>query len=321
MPNTNYDAVLTTSLEHRSKKIQDSVTNNNPAYYKMNERGNVRTFDGGHKIIEPLSYAENTNAGWYSGADTFTTGLTEELTAPEYTIKQLVATVVLTGLDEIKNSGPSGIIDLLESKVKVAESTMENKMDSGLHADGTGSDGKELTGLGAAVPITVTNTYGNIDRSLAVNAFWKSRVTDTNAAPSASTILSLFNTEILALTRGTDTPDLALADDVTFATLWGVLQGLQRFTDSKMAAVGFNAIRYGKLDVVSGGGIGGNITAATTFFLNTKYLHLRPFAGRNMVPLDSGQRPFNQDVTAKSIVWAGNLTCSGAKFHSRLIQS
>lgn len=321
MPNANYDSILTTTLEARGKTIQDNVTNNNPLYYKLNERGNIRPFNGGHKIIEPLSYAENTNSGWYSGADILSTNLTEELTAPEFPIKQLVATVVLTGLDEIKNSGPAGLIDLLEAKIKVAEATMENDLDLGIYADGTGNGGKELTGLGAAVPITVTNTYGNINRALAANAYWKSRVTDTNAVPAAATILGLFNTEINALTRGKDTIDLIVADATTYGVLEGVLQTQVRFSTSKMADLGFQALRYKTADVVMAGGIGGNAPSATTFFLNTKYLHLRPFSGRNMVPLDGGQRPYNQDVTAKSIVWAGNLTCSGAKFHSRLIQS
>ena len=321
MPNANYDSVLTTTIESRSKTLQDNVKKNNAIYYKMSERGNIRPFTGGHKIIEPLSYAENTNAGWYSGADLLTTGATDELTAPEFVIKQLAVPVVITGLDEIKNSGPAGLIDLLEAKVRVAESTMENKLDAGAYADGTGSGGKELTGLGAAVPITVTNTYGNIDRSLAANAWWKSRVTDTNAAPAAATILGLFNTEFYALTRGTDAPDLVVCDDVTMGVFEGVLQAQLRFTPSKMAELGFQALRYKGADVVLSTGLGGNGPAATTFFLNTKYLHLRPFSGRNMVPLDSGQRPFNQDVTAKVLAWAGNLTCSGAKFQSRLIQS
>ena len=321
MPNANYDSILTTTIEKRSKKIQDSVTANNPGYYKMSERGNVRPFDGGHKIIEPLSYAENTNAGWYSGADVLTTGLTDELTAPEFTIKQLAAPVVITGLDEIKNSGPAGLINLLEAKVKVAEATMENLLDAGFYADGTGSLGKELTGLGAAVPVTVTNTYGNIDRSLAANAWWRSRVTDTNAAPSTTTIMSLFNAEWMALTRNTDSPDLIITDSTTYAVYEAVQQGLLRFTSSKLAEAGFTALRYKSADVVMASGIDGNCPAATTFFLNTKYIHLRPFTGRNMVPLDGGQRPFNQDVTAKVIAWAGNLTCSGGKFHSRLIQS
>jgi hypothetical protein len=321
MPNANYDSILTTTIESRSRTIQDNVTNNNALYLKLSQRGNIRPFTGGRVIIEPLSYAENTNAGWYSGADIFTTGLTEELTAPEFPFKQLVAPIVITGSDEIKNSGPAGLIDLLESKVKVAESTLENKLDLGMYADGTGSDGKELTGLAAAVPVTVTNTYGNINRALAASAYWKSRVTDTNAAPAAATILAKVNTEYYALTRNNDHPDLILMDDVTFGVFEGVLQGQQRWTQSKLADLGFDALKYKGADVVLTTGLGGNGPAATTFFLNTKYLHLRPFSGRNMVPLGDQHRPFNQDVTAKSIVWAGNLTCSGAKFHSRLIQS
>jgi hypothetical protein len=321
MPNANYDSILTTTIESRSKVIQDNVTNNNAAYYKMAERGNIRPFTGGHKIIEPLSYAENTNVGWYSGSEVFTTGLTEELSAPEFAIKQLAAPVVITGLDEIKNSGPAGLIDLFEAKVRVAESTMENKLDAGLYGDGTEFGGRALTGLAAAVPVTVTNTYGNINRALAANAYWKSRVTDTNAAPAAATIMALFNTEFYALTRGTDSPDLILCDDVTMGVFEGVLQTQLRFTTSKMAEQGFQALKFKTADVVLSTGLGGVGTAATTFFLNTKYLHLRPFSGRNMVPLGDQHRPFNQDVTAKTIVWAGNLTCSGAKFHSRLIQS
>lgn len=321
MANANYDAILTTTIESRSKKIQDNVTNNNAAYLKMAERGNIRPFTGGHKIIEPLSYAENTNSGWYSGAEVLSTGLTDELSAPEFTIKQLAASIVITGLDEIKNSGPAGLIDLFEAKVRVAEATMENDLDLGFYADGTGNGGKELTGLGAAVPVTVTNTYGNIDRSLAANAWWKSRVTDTNAAPAAATILEKVNTEFYALTRGTDAPDLVLMDDVTMGVFEGVLQTQLRFTSSKLAEMGFTALRYKTADVVLTTGMGGNGPSATTFFLNTKYLHLRPFSGRNMVALDGPTRPYNQDLVAKTIAWAGNLTCSGSKFHSRLIQS
>lgn len=321
MPNANYDSILTTTIESRSKTIQDNVTNNNAAYLKMAERGNIRPFTGGHKIIEPLSYAENTNSGWYSGADTLATNLTDELTAPEFTIKQLAATIVITGLDKIKNAGPAGLIDLLESKVKVAEATLENDLDTGLYGDGTESGGKALTGLAAAVPVTVTNTYGNIDRSAAVNAWWKSRVTDTNAAPAAATILGKLNAEFYALTRGKDAPDLLLMDDVTFGVLEGVLQGQQRWTQSKLGDLGFTALRYKTADVVLSTGLGGNGPAATTFLLNTRYIHLRPFSGGNMVPLDGGQRPYNQHLVAKTIAWAGNLTCSGAKFHGRLIQS
>jgi len=29
--------------------------------------GKQKTFSGGHKILEELSFAENSNGGWYSG--------------------------------------------------------------------------------------------------------------------------------------------------------------------------------------------------------------------------------------------------------------
>ena len=319
MANANYDSILTTTLESRGKKIADNVSNNNAAYLKMAQRGNVRPFSGGHKIIEPLSYAENANAGWFSGADVLTTGLTDELTAPEFTIKQLAATVVMTGLDRIKNSGPEAVIDLMEAKIKVAESTIENSLNEGLFADGTGCDGKELTGLGAAVPITVTNTYGNINRNLAANAWWRSRATDSGAAPSSATLLGLFNTEYYALSRGTKHPDLVLCDDVTFGVLEGIVQNLLRFSTSKMAEMGFTSIMYKGADVVLSTGIGDAGTDVTAFFLNTEYLHLRPHKDTNMVVMNpEGTMPYNQNVISKTLLWAGNLTCSGSKFQSRL---
>jgi hypothetical protein len=55
------------------------------------------------------------------------------------------------------------------------------------------------------------------------------------------------------------------------------------------------------------------------FFLNTKYLFLRPHSARDMVPLSPGKRyAINQDAEVQILAWAGNLTCSGAQFQGRL---
>ena len=45
---------------------------------------------------------------------------------------------------------------------------------------------------------------------------------------------------------------------------------------------------------------------------NTKYLHWRPHADRNMVPLNPDRFSVNQDAMVKLIGWAGNLTLSCA---------
>lgn len=65
----NVSDIVATTIEKRSKKIQDNVTKNNGLLAYIKDKGNVREISGGSVIFEELSFAENGNAGWYSGYD------------------------------------------------------------------------------------------------------------------------------------------------------------------------------------------------------------------------------------------------------------
>ena len=67
-------------------------------------------------------------------------------------------------------------------------------------------------------------------------------------------------------------------------------------------------------------GLGG-APASTMSFLNTKYLHWRPHARRNMVPLDPDRFSVNQDAMVKLMGWAGNMTLSNAFLQGVLINT
>jgi hypothetical protein len=83
--------------------------------------------------------------------------------------------------------------------------------------------------------------------------------------------------------------------------------------------LGFPTLKFMNADVVLDGGIGGFCPSKTMFFLNTKYLFLRPHSARDMVPLSPGKRyAINQDAEVQILAWAGNLTSSGAQFQGRL---
>jgi hypothetical protein len=90
-----------------------------------------------------------------------------------------------------------------------------------------------------------------------------------------------------------------------------------------MAGAGFASLKYYGAgmasDVVLDGGIGANATANHMWFLNTKYLHFRPHADRNFVPIGGERQAVNQDAIVKLIGWAGNLTSSGPQFSGVLI--
>lgn len=319
--NTSVTDIIATTIQSRTRQIADNVTKNNALLAKLNQRGNVKPFGGGSSIFQELSFAENGNAGFYSGYDLLPVAAQDVISAAEFSIKQLACPVVMSGLEMLQNSGREAFIDLLEARINVAESTMANKLAQSIYSDGTGSGGKEVVGLNAAVPSDpTTGTYGGIDR--ATWAFWRSKLYDFSAAsvtPSATTIQGALNNLWSSLVRGADRPDLVVLDNTYWSYYMGSLQAQQRFTDPATGSLGFPTVKFMDADVVLDGGIGGYCPSATGFMLNTKYLFLRPHRDRNMVSLSPNRRyAINQDAEVQILAWAGAMTCSGAQFQGRI---
>jgi hypothetical protein len=314
--------IVATTIQSRSRKIADNVTKNNAILARLNQRGKVRTFSGGNVILEELSFAENPNAGFYSGYDLLPVAAADFISSAEFQIKQFAVPVVISGLEQLQNAGREQMIDLMEARINVAEATMANQLSTSIYSDGTGNGGKEITGLNAAVPTApTTGTYGGINR--ATWSFWRSgkfnATSDGGAALSSTNIQTYMNAMWSRLVRGSDRPDLIVMDNTMWAYYMGSLQPQQRFTDPSSANLGFPSIKFMDADVVLDGGIGGAAPAKTSFFLNTKYISWRPHAQRNMVALSPDRRySINQDAEVQILAWAGNLTCSGAQFQGRL---
>lgn len=311
----NVSDIIATTIESRSKKVADNVTKNNALLAKLSQRGRMKTFSGGRLIYEELSFAENGNAGWYSGYDLLPVAAQDVLSAAQFDIRQAACPVVISGLEMLQNAGPEQMIDLLSSRLDVAESTMRNLICGGIYSDGTGSGGKEITGLNAAVPLDpTTGTYGGIDR--ATWTFWRSKV---NNSADATNIQTKMNALWASLVRGSDRPDLIVVDNVVWQAYLASLQAQQRFMSSGEGNLGFPSIKFMDCDVVLDGGIGGFCPAGTGFFLNTNYIKYRPHAQRNFVPLSPNKRySINQDAEVQILGWAGNLTTCGAQFQGRL---
>jgi len=321
--NTNYTDIISTTIQSRSGQLADNVLKQNAAYYRMSRKGNVKPFSGGNIILQEIMYNDpaTQNAGSYSGYDVIDITPNSPISAAQYDIKQYAAAVSMSGLETLQNSGKERIIDLLEGRMQVAEKQMVNQLSVGLYSDGTGNGGKDLTGLAVAVADSPgSGTYGGIDRL--TWSFWRntafSSATDGGSAATSANIQSYMNRVLLQLVRGSDAPDLAVADTNYYRLFLESLQAIQRIASEELGALGFTALKYmgaGKsMDVVLDGGIGGAIGANRMYFLNTDFIFLRPHRERNMVPIGGDRMSVNQDAVVKLIGWAGNLTCSGPQF-------
>jgi hypothetical protein len=337
--NTSISDIIATTIQNRSGELADNVTNNNALLRKLKQKGNVRPFSGGNVILEEIMYTDpssiTTNS--YSGYETINVGQNSPISAAQFSITQYAGSVTMSGLEMLQNSGKEAIIDLMEGRMKVAEAQLANRIDYDLYQDGTGNAGKNLTGLALAVPDTpTTGTYGGISRD--TWAFWQSQsyagVSDGGATVSAANIQQYMTTLALSLVRGSDKPDLWIADSTYFSFYVTSMQAIQRVNSEggSTAGAGFPSLKfYGggmAADVVMGSGVNGAVntagttggaTAAHMWALNTNYIFFRPHRDRNFVPIGGERQSVNQDAIVKLIGWAGNLTSSGPQFCGVLI--
>lgn len=332
----NIDDIVATTIENRSKKAADNVTRNNALLMRLEERGTARPFSGGRTVWQELEYALNGTAMWYSGYEQLNIAPQAIFSAAEYYIRQGAVAVSISGLEELQNAGEEQMINLIAGRVKNAENSLTSLIAAGVYSDGTNS--KQIGGLQYLIATSPTSgTVGGIDR--ATWTFWQniaySSVTNGGAAATSANIRRYMDAVYVQLVRGTDRPDLIVADNNYWLLYNEALQPLQRITNEKLGAAGFMNLKYMDSDVVLDGGFQGyssdpsqfgttsssslgGVPANTMYFIDTKYLYYRPHSERNFKPLNPDRFSINQDATVKLLAWAGNMTMSNGRLQGVL---
>src|SRR3954469_23858597 len=161
--NANYQQILSMALEDRSSGYQDLVSNNNALLAVMKRKGLWQTYSG-PRIRQTLQIGKNV-AQWYSGYDQLLNPALDIFNDAFYDPKQVVVPIILSMQEILNNQGENQLEDVFDAYIDAAERALQDTMDAGLYSDGTANGNKQITGLGAAVPIAnTTGTYGGIDR-------------------------------------------------------------------------------------------------------------------------------------------------------------
>lgn len=324
MASPGLSEIVTSTLRNRSGVLADNFSRNNALITRLNKKGKVKTFSGGREIDQELAYQNNQSFVWYSGYQPLNINPSQVMTSAYFPIRQAAIAVSISGLEQLQNSGKEKVIDLLESRIENAEDTFLNGLSQAMYGDG--SVAGTINGLQALIASTPTSgTVGGIDR--ATWEFWRNRsysaATDGGAAATSANITRYMNALYKQLVRGRDAPDLIVTDGNYWQLYLESLQAIQRIQSENgapdLAEAGFQSLKYMGADVVLDGGFQGyssdpisvgGVPANTMYFINTKHLHWRPHADRNMVPLDPDRFSVNQDALVKLIGWAGNMTLS-----------
>jgi hypothetical protein len=321
---------LSLALEDRSSTWQDLVSNANVLLSEMRDRGGWQTFSGVN-IRETLLYGESGTYTRYSGYDFLNPIPADLFNDAVFSPKMGAVSVTLSNETILRNSGENQVHNVLEAHIGAAEQELEDRFTEDLHS--AGSLTNQIGGLQAAIPTTLTNTYGSIDRG--TYTIWKTKLVDANSitiagtsitAISSTTIKPLANYVVIRSSRNKKGPNLWLASEGNFLCYSAATEAIQRVTDdTKSTKLGFTSLKYfgggRSMDIVLEGGIGTAMPADISYFVRVENLKFRYHRDRNFSAIGGRQMPINQDAVVQHVGFMGELTLNNPLHMTKLIDS
>lgn len=233
--------LLATTLDNYRGKLVDNVFNKHVLSWVLMDKNRTRMEEGGEQIVEHLQTGENTDTTEYTEWQSVPITPQGFIDVAKYDWKQIMTSIAISGLEEFKNSGESRIINLLQSRIKNSEQSLQKMVNESLWGNiGTGFDSvldlvDEVTTVGGINPAT--------------NAWWKSKVTDLTGDVSGDagtfgklqkTLTTLYNDA----SDGNDVVDCLIgAQNVHEAYELGLTPNV-RFTDKRSASLGFQNVAF-----------------------------------------------------------------------------
>lgn len=342
----NYDALLTSTLFAMDRTIADNVFKDSAFLSGLREFGGVKEQNGGERIKLPLMIGKNTTIKSYEKYDTLDTTPQEGITSAFYPWKEIGGTISISRKEERQNSGESAILNLLETKIEQATMTMREELNSQLlvgTVSGTtfipGNGAKDMYPLGyflrklSGTNPTAGGNVGNIavdDTNEQGDTWWVNRTSAANGDNDSGNDFSVDGTSFAGhkanvkrmynfCSRGSGgSPNLLVGDQVSFETYESALDVNLRFTNTRMADMGFDTIKVRGAtfiwdEVVPDIDTGTTgITLGTIFYLNTKHYKLVIDSETDIVTTPF-ITPENQTAKTAKVLFMGNSTSNSLR--------
>lgn len=323
----NYDSLVASSVANYRKTLVDNVSKTNPLFHELKNLGFWESQDGGLHISQDLMIALGSLEP-YDGYDELPLTPADGLTQLQVDWRQLAAPIVISEKERKQNK--HRIVSLLENRLKIADIGVQENFTKHLlngSLAGSGTDIREpyinpangaasIDPLGRWIMYDPTANYmlGNINQSN--NTFWRN-ITKTSGATTGAELLEEFMYMYLRTSKGPGgSPSLIWVDMITWGLLHRAMMDKYRATSSD-ANYPFENFKFFDAKVVwdedipdvaansGAGALTAETTKGTAFFINPQFFKIIYEEETNFVATEF-QKPINQDVKGKHILWMGN---------------
>lgn len=251
-------------------QIVDNTSKGTPYMWWLRENGRI-SVRGGLTLRFPI-VKSHLNFDWYSGMDAATLEALEPFTSASFNWYNGRVPFVIPEEDIDKNNGPDGIVDIVDATTQTGTATLMEQLATALMGSNS-SNPKQPDGLQDMFAATGTSYGGLLDTDFTSPATWLTSRLDclTNNVLTALDMRRLRG----SVTRGPAKPNLGLCNFPTFARIWAIAQGNQRFGMEKIAKIGFDHVMFEDMVIMPDEhceGSGFTQTDNVLWFLNTDYI-------------------------------------------------
>ena len=256
--------VLSSTLPEYMPTMIDNCFRSIPLAVRLIERENMK-YDGGSEVRQPFIF-DKLPTGWYTGQDLLNITQKQTQTAMRFDWKLGYAGINIPMSELLMNSGQAAVTSLVTSKMQTGEISLRELIGDAIFSDGSGSAGKEIVGLRAAVHDT--GSYGGIPRTSAEGQKLISYVDATGG----DLALAQMQRAMGRATVEPERPDLIVTTQSQFNRLWALVQTNQRFMAAPglLGEVGFAGINFNGAMVV----VDQSCPAGEMYFLSTKWIKM-----------------------------------------------
>lgn len=303
-------------------EIADNALKPSPTLWSMIKRG--KHVQASELVYPILSTVETTN-GPYWGAQLLDTSMTDSVQPANQVWCPYQQTIVIPRTDVIFNSGPDGVLDIVEEKLKIGLGSMLMMLAKATWGISPNNTGIDVDNIPAWVQQT-TNTIAGINRSS--NTFWQPQTTSNAGGASTMTESDMEKAYLLA-TFGYDEPDAIVMSHNVYRTFKAAFTQNIRFVkpdiDQDTIIAGFkehfvynNAVVLPERFLQDYQANQATSTPSNTvFLLNTKYLY-PVFHARDYFVVQPWQKPSNQEVLVSRITITWNVKCNNPRMQCSL---
>lgn len=316
--NSNFDKIITMTLQNHGKEIFDAVSQNLPLFYALKKRENIKIVKGGRSFTHPIYYAVNSSFKTYGKLDAIDTPIPDNYTRAEYPIKIAAGSLVISTFDLACNAGDKEkLLDYGEIVKKDAEISMAELMGQQVFKDGSATnDFDGVQHLISETPASQTDVAG-IDASASGNTYWRNYSYDTavTAFNTSQAGLTAMNTCLNQATFGRQGPRMVVTTKAIYQLYELGLTSNIRYVSTELADSGFQHLAYSTMPVVPDD----NCPAGNMYFvdLDNLWLQLLELGNFNITPF---QPSTNQLLKIALMSVFGNLT-TGSRRTNAVVDS